>query len=161
MMLIQETIAANYSGYILYNSKVKFPSRQIILYSLTFPVHTPSPAKPAPSPNLTFYYAIPTINIRNGSLAIKIVSTVEIGLDEESSKILNDCNFFSEIGQANFAFVGQESFIFVCGAIESGFMFTPSNQSNITILDLSGLGIDSYVVSTNPFILTQQPFSHT
>lgn len=49
--------------------------------------------------------------------------------------------------------MGNNTFMFVCGDTENGFIFNPQNGENAIVLDFSELGVGFYQVSTNPAIL--------
>lgn len=139
MMLLPQYIAPNYTGSILYDSKVKFPTRPLLLYTLTN------------SSNLTFYYTLPTIDIHTSSLSIRIVNQVQVEFDEQGESILAGCG---NVGQDNFAFIGQGMFLFVCGETETGFVFS-GEGGNVTVINFSHIGPGSYQLAPNPYILSQ------
>lgn len=68
MALLPSTISPNYSGYIMYSSDIEHFTRSIILYTLN-------------STNLTFYYALPTIDIHNTVLSLNITKVTDVQLN--------------------------------------------------------------------------------
>lgn len=87
------------------------------------------------------------------SVNISVVDVKEILLEERFLGILLGCQ---NVTEDNFGFVGNGTFIFVCGGSKNGFIFGVDDDFR-EILDLSKLGDGEYSVVSNPAIL-DDPF---
>lgn len=101
-----------YEGSIYYNSPIHGFNRQIIFYEIS-----------GNNRNLTFYYSLTTLVISNMTVNITVQNVKQIQLSEECGDILEGCQ---NITSNNFGFIGNGSFIFVCGSV-GGFIFDIEN----------------------------------
>ena len=59
------------------------------------------------------------------------------------------------MAQDSFAYIGNGSFMFVCGDTAMGFVFAPEDGENATVVDLSGFGVGDYQIATNPSVFNE------
>lgn len=99
MALVLPSSISGYQGYIFYNSPIIKRNRQIILFSVN-------------ESGLIFYYTYLSINNQNLKITFNIQNTQPVNLSSQAESILLSCD---NITSTNFAFMGNDTFIFACG----------------------------------------------
>lgn len=85
------------------------------------------------------------------SVNLNVVNITELDLSEEAGSIVENC---PTNNITNFAYIGNSTFLYVCGQAGVGFTFVLGNSTEETgIVNFSNIGIGNYYVTSNPIIL--------